>query len=167
MAPTYTPIASTTLSVDTASVTFSSIPQTYTDLIIKFSPISPTGFLDQVQYEINSSTANLRRISLEQYGNTASANVRTDAKAAIFYPGPSFLADTPGSAEIYFGNYKSSARKQFISFSTFSSNGTTGFVGVAANARLDTPALTSITLDGENYNFKAGSSFHLYGISNS
>lgn len=167
MAATYTPIASTILTTDTKSVTFSSIPATYTDLLIRFSAKTTTSFTSQVEYALNTVNTSLRRISLEQYGNTASANARTDDNSAIFFPGPSFLADTFNSAEIYFSNYNSSANKNFYSFSVFSTNGTTGFVGICANLRTNTAALTEIKLTDENYNFKAGSSFHLYGILNS
>lgn len=47
MATTYTPIATTTLSSDTATVSFTSIPATYTDLILVF-----VGAVDSATWEV-------------------------------------------------------------------------------------------------------------------
>ena len=56
MAATYTPIASITLGAATSSVTFSSIPQTYTDLIVIFN--GRTDGDENTNLQFNSDTTN-------------------------------------------------------------------------------------------------------------
>ncbi len=46
MAATYTPIASATLAASTSSITFSSIPATYTDIVVVINDINSTGSFD-------------------------------------------------------------------------------------------------------------------------
>lgn len=55
MAITYEPIATTTLSTATATVTFSSIPQTYTDLII-IGQLGQSASNNSVRYRYNSDS---------------------------------------------------------------------------------------------------------------
>lgn len=168
MAATYIPIASTTLTTSAASVTFSSIPQTYTDLVIKISARASSGFAQTIRYTINSSTSSLSQTNLESYAGTVTSEIRTDNQSQILVNGSTSTADTFNNAEIYFPNYTSSTNKPFSVFTIMSNNSTTGHLEVVANLRSSTAAITDIQLAcGTTSSFVSGSSFHLYGIKNS
>ena len=53
---TYTPVASQTLSASASSVTFSNIPQDYTDLVLVAVPAGSTGSNGFFRFRLNSDS---------------------------------------------------------------------------------------------------------------
>jgi len=75
-------IESKTLGSDTASLEFTSIPQTYDDLVILFSFRSNRAtFLDIILAQFNGSSANLSYRTLEGTGSAVSSYTSTEFMA--------------------------------------------------------------------------------------
>ena len=76
MASTYEPIATQTLGSDTATVTFSSIPQTYTDLVIVQQGRCSDASTDiNTYYQFNGDTSSNYSVTrLQGNGSTAVSN---------------------------------------------------------------------------------------------
>lgn len=172
MAPTYQLIASNTLTGTTASVTFSSIPSTYTDLVLRISArtdrVNPG---DTVYIRFNSdSGTNYSTTRLTGTGSAVAAVRQSSSSGPIslFVTAASDTSNTFGNAEAYIPNYTLSATKSNSTFSVTENNGTTAYISANANLWNSTSAITSITLASVNSaNFISGSSFFLYGISKS
>ena len=174
MANTYTLIASNTLGSSAASVTFSSIPGTYTDLVIRTStrgdnPQDRDAFL----ITFNSDTGSNYSVTyLIGNGATASSSrLSSQTEWQFNWPtqGTAYTATTFGSAEIYIPSYTASQNKPIGAVGNGESN-VTSTVYMAANAALwrNTAAITSISIVPYfASNFVSGSSFFLYGIKNS
>ena len=172
MATTYNLINSSVLSSSTSSVTFSSIPATYTDLVLKTSTRMDSGNTTapyQVRFNgVSTGSA---------YSNTGayySASVATGfalandngvRSGANNTSGTGATADSFGFGEFYIPNYAGASNKQ-IEHSTASENNGVTNLGQGASQFRNTSAITSITIVGTNDNFVSGSSFYLYGISN-
>lgn len=175
MASSRTLIESQTLASAAASVTFSSIPATYTDLVVRVSArTTEAGPNELMIYTLNGNTgSNYSVTTLIGNGSTAVSNRTTSAAniRAGWQDGDTATANTFGSAEIYIPSYKSTQNKPISNFSVAENNsGTTADTYINANAGLFriTDAITSIafaTINGNN--FKIGSTFYLYGIKNS
>ena len=72
---TYTPIATQTLSANTASVTFSSIPQGYTDLVLIVSATPVAAGTWNLEMRFNNDTgSNYSRTVLSGDGSTAQSD---------------------------------------------------------------------------------------------
>jgi len=171
MPATYTLISSNVLTTATASVTFSAIPATYTDLVLKVSARSSSGGRNAYFYvRPNSSTTNGSLTYIDSNGSTASSSRYTapsDPWGGIISLSLD-TANTFGSTEVYIPNYASSNAKPFSAFSVEENNSATaGASGINAIANLwnNTAAITSLVLIPDG-NFVSGSSFYLYGISN-
>jgi len=80
MALTYTAIATTTVgSGGAASITFSSIPGTYTDLVVKASVRSNQGNIaNSLTIQFNGSSANFTSRFIEGSGSTVSSFTSTN-----------------------------------------------------------------------------------------
>ena len=167
MANTYTLIASNTVgSGGTASVTFSSIAATYTDLLVKLSLRSDrTADTDSVNMTVNGSAISMTWLYL--LGNNS---VASSATAQRFYTDSDYnTASTFGNAEVYIPNYASANYKSF-SVDTVSENNATSGAQTELLAQLwsNTSAITSITFAPQfGSNWKQYSTFYLYGIKNS
>jgi hypothetical protein len=172
MPTTYTIISSNVLGSATSSVTFSSIPGTYTDLVLRINARSDADtFFRQLNYIFNSSSGT------NAYWRTINATGSSVTSTSASNTGGAELADLKGVAdadvsygsfEIYIPNYTSTVAKQISSFSVNERNSTTNNK-IQCYAILDqvTSAVTSITLTPSANNFSTGSSFYLYGIKNS
>lgn len=166
---TYTLISSNVLASSAASVTFSSIPATYKDLVIRLSArADDTGLL--LQMTLNSETSFYSNILLLGNGATASS-IKTGGQPYLRagYVNPSgSTASTFSSGEIYIPNYTSTTDKAISSLGMTENNASTAYIANYANLWQTYSAITSITLDmaGSAQNFVSGSSFYLYGISN-
>tara|TARA_R110002126_G_scaffold46839_1_gene131544 strand:- start:29 stop:553 length:525 start_codon:yes stop_codon:yes gene_type:complete len=173
MPATYTLISSNVLSSSAASVTFSSIPATYTDLVIRWSTRDTQTNTDRrVTITLNSDTSALYSYTLI-YGTGASAGSANQGTANnLAVDGGSTAsgatANTFSNAELYLPNYTSTVSKPLSVFTVPETNAATfGVTGMTANAMLyrNTSAISSITL-AASVNFVSTSSFYLYGISN-
>ena len=168
MANTYTLISSVTVSSATNTISFTSIPQTYTDLLFKisgrFSLDTATAFL-----RYNGTTTNGTSIFLEGSGSSASSS--TDGS---YQYGPihgvvnsTKTANTFGNAEIYIPNYTSSNYKSSSSDGVTENNGAATTMALGANLWSNTAAITSIEIVGAaSADFVEHSTAYLYGISN-
>ena len=175
MANTYTLIASNTLSSSAASVTFSSIPSTYTDLVLRISGRGDANngtFFDNINLTFNgSSSANYSRTLLQGAGSGGASSSRTtnqtSMRMSFATTGSDATTNTFSNVEIYIPSYTASQNKPLGAFDVTESNNTDVYLGAIAGLWSNTSAITSIGLASASGNFVSGSSFFLYGIKNS
>jgi hypothetical protein len=164
---TYTLIQKTTLNASAASITFSSIPQTFTVLVVKVSARGTTsakyGYLFM---RLNGATTNYSGRVL--YGDNATAGSTTNSSASYLNPGivtmATSTASTFASSEFYIPNY-TSANAKSISCDAVSEDNTS-YVANYLMAQLwnDTAAITSIVLSPDSGNFAEFTEATLYGV---
>ena len=173
--PTMTLIASNTVgSGGVSSVTFSSIPQTYTDLVVKVSARGTSGYENVIAAQFNGDAS----LSPKNYQNTrlygngtaaASDTLLTNYIQIAHANGPSGTANTFTNCEFYIPNYTSSNYKStssdYVVEQNLASTGT--YQVLVAGLWQSTSAITSIALIPTAGNFTQYSTFYLYGISNS
>ena len=145
-----------------ASITFSSIPQTYTDLYLVLSGrVTTTN--GGLRIRVNGGTANLSTRLL--YGNGSSAASGTDTTYVGTVTNSNQTANTFGSAGLYFPNYAGSTTKSFSGELVDETNATTATQWVTAGLFNSTSAITAIEFFGDGAgNFVQYSSATLYGI---
>ena len=163
MAATYEPIATNTLGVDTATVTFSSIPQTYTDLVIVCNVTrsgSPSGGYFSIRYNSDSAT-NYSSVLL--YGDGASsASLRVTSESSGRIGNASGAAGSWSPTIVHIMNYTNTTT---FKTSVSRMNATGVYVGSYASTWRKTPeAINSISIFNDIGNFYASSTFTLYGI---
>jgi hypothetical protein len=164
-------IAKNTLGSDTASVTFSDIPQTgYTDLLIAASVRSNASGVDSADMyaQMNSATTNYSFRRLYGSGSSAASDSGSGASTSLRVgnmPGAAATADTFGACHIYISNYAGNTNKSISAESCSENNGTLAFVMAWASLWSNTAAITSILLAPLSGSFRSGSSFFLYAIS--
>jgi len=171
MANTYTLIASSTVgSGGTGSFNFTSIPQTYTDLVIlcSFRSTRGGGNIGDFGAQFNGSSSNYTRRRLFGDGSGVSSDTGTALGNAA-----GNLASTFSSHTVYIPNYTSSNFKSFSIDSVTESNAASSYTYVNLLSLLwsDTSAITSIEVrdfsDGNTNNLVQYTTAYLYGISNS
>ena len=157
---TYTPIATTTLGSAAASYTFSSIPSTYTDLVLVFNGTCTTG-LTSMNITFNSDTASNYSMT-RLYGNGTSAFSERQTSVASMIVG--VVSTAQGTNIVQIQNYSNTTTyKTALSRQNIASDPD---VAVAAGVGLwrSTSAITSMTITAPPRNFNTGSTFTLYGI---
>lgn len=180
MATTCKLIARQTLSSDTATVSFSSIPATYTDLLLLVSARSSNtdGFTAPVFMRFNGSNSNYSTRDLKSQRSTAGFTVESSSNpygvtSGILIGecvGQNLTASTFSSHEVIVPNYAGSSNKSISTTAVSENNGNsdyTFYIGSLAGLWSNTAAINEITLYAGNFgtfNFKSGSSFFLYGI---
>ena len=169
---TYTLISSNVLSSSAASVTFSSIPATYTDLVLRASVRSDAAAtVKETEIIFNADTAtNYSFTNLLGLGSNGSASQQFGTLAYGWtgkIAADSSTANTFANVEIYIPSYTASQNKQ-ISSNNINENNNSIVEATAAVAVLcrNSAAITSILFYPRASNFVSGSSFYLYGISN-
>lgn len=169
MANTYVLIEGKTLSSAVASVTFTSIPQTYTDLQLVLS----TRATQNVGRELlrvypNGSTTSNNRITLFGY-DTAGADRGVDTDKYIgWQSGNSTTANTFSSASLYFPSYTSGNYKLYSADATAENNSSSSWImNISNTVWSNNSAITSIEIACETSTFAVNSTFYLYGIKNS
>jgi hypothetical protein len=167
MANTYTLIASSTVgSGGAATIDFTSIPSTYTDLLL-FASTRPNGTDTWINISFNGSTSNFtsRRISAD--GSSASSASESTNFANLLNGRSSYTANTFSNAYLYIPNYAGSNNKSFSTDSVNENNATEAVTALIAGLRSNTAAITQITLTPNSGSFVQYSTAYLYGIKNS
>jgi hypothetical protein len=164
LANTYTLIEAKTLASAVSSVTFSSIPQTYTDLKLVCSTRLVSGNFPDLNISFNGSTSNFTNKNI--LGSGASVTSGTDVRVIGFTEGTSQTSSTFTNGEVYIPNYTSSNYKSFSADNVTENNATTAYSHLVAGLWSDVSAITSITISA-GANFDSASTFYLYGIKNS
>jgi hypothetical protein len=153
---TYTLIASNTLGSAQSSVTFSSIPGTYTDLVLVCSVKATTG-TPVMQIAINSdSGSNYSRTGLYGDGSTATS-FRLSSQTILGIFSADATNFTP--AIIQFNDYSNTTTYKTI----LSRSGIT-YPAAQVGLWRSTSAITSIVASTDSSTFTSGSTFKLYGI---
>ena len=168
MANTYVKIASVSLSTAAASIDFTSIPGTYTDLLIKASLRSAAASVNPgLKIKFNTSALNFTGRTV--YGDGSAAGSYSDTAGEIgVLAGNSATANTFGNCEIYIPNYAGSTNKSFSVDSVNENNATSASQYLYANLWSQTAAITAISLySGGAVNLMQYSTATLYGIINS
>ena len=167
MPSTYTLIASNVLTSANSTVTFSSIPATYTDLVLRISG-RYDGNSNSLEITFNGNFSSVyKNIYLNSDGSTTETS--NSGSTNVVLTGVSPQANgTYGSIEVYIPNYQVAANKPFSSFGVNENNATLAKIEMNAGLFLSTAAITSIRLYGGGaYDFMTSSSFYLYGIKSS
>ena len=171
---TYKLISSVTVgSGGAANIDFTSIPQTYTDLLIKVSARTNRALEnDEISVRLNANTSSIytyRSIN----GNGTSTGSNTETNTTRFrnlndISAANATSNTFGNTEIYIPNYANTSSNKSVSFnSTGENNATLSLVGMGAGLFGSTSAITSIELFPRiGPNFVQYSTAYLYGISN-
>lgn len=174
MAITYELIASNTLTTSAASVTFSSIPTTYTDLVVRISARSDRASVmnEEIRMRFNNSSAsNYGHTALWGDGSVATSDFQAnqgEIRKMRQATASTATSNTFGNTEIYIPNYLSSARKPIGATGVSESNSASGpILGVTAGLWNLTDAVNRIDILLQVGSFVSGSSFFLYGIKNS
>jgi hypothetical protein len=158
MAATYTPIASITLGTAASSVTFSSIPQTYTDLVCVINGRTTADAGIVVQF--NSDTASNYSMTAV-YGNGSTVtSARQSNVSSIGVGGISSASQEQGTNIIQINNYSNTTTNK--SLLARANNST--FVQLRVGLYRSTSAITSCTLNADGTTFMTGTTFNLYGI---
>jgi len=167
MANTYTLIEAKTLASSVASITFSSIPQTYTDLQVLFSARGTTGLgANVIEIEYNGNASSYSGIRLMGYGSGVQSSSFSNGQIAIT-ESTSETANTFSNNSLYIPNYTSANYKSLSGDSVNENNATETYMTLNASLWSNTAAITALKLSAIGGNFVQYSSFYLYGISNS
>lgn len=170
MANTYELITSSTVGAGGASsVVFSSIPGTYTDLLVNVSSRSSGGLTyDDLLVQCNGTTSSSNIKSLYALSNS----VGSGSVSSGLYMGNSTASgatsNTFANTFIYLPNYASSNYKSLSADGVTENNASTGAdLTLVAGLWSNTAAITSLTFSCYSGSFVQYSSFYLYGIKNS
>jgi hypothetical protein len=157
-------IAHQELTSAASSITFSSIPATFTDLYLVLSGRTDRNAAgDSVFASFNSVTTGFSSIFLQGSGSSASSG--TEDRLIANVTGATQTANTFGSSAIYIPNYTSSANKSFSTDTVQENNATASAQTIIAGLWSNTSAITSITLSlATGPNFISGTSASLFGV---
>lgn len=164
MPSTYTPISAQTVTSAVASVTFSSIPSTYTDLIMVCSVFTTTTTAS-VNVQFNNDTgSNYSYSVLDGDGTTSSSNRQTNTTAIQVAAWSSNLGSTlfPSPAILQVNNYSNTTTNKTALIRSTAYGATTNCVDAFVGLWRNTAAINTIKLSSSN--FQIGSTFSLYGI---
>lgn len=173
MANTFVKIAAVTVGAGgAATIQFSSIPSTYTDLCIKVSArVDAAANYQSVAMAFNGGSPASAFSQRWVVGDGSTAGSGSYGANTTLYPmyapGSSATSSTFGNGEIYICNYSSTSQYKSISIDAVTENNATD-VRIELGAMLwsSNNAVSSITLYG-NTNFVQYSTATLYGIKNS
>jgi hypothetical protein len=171
MAYTYSKLAETTVGAGgTSTITFSNIPQNYTDLVLKMSTrINSAVYFNFHYLRFNGSSVSYSDSRLEAQTTTATSAKNTNISETYWgiTTGASATANTFASSEIYIPNYTSSGVKSASAESVSENNsGTNNQWGLELFANLwsNVTAISSITIAPSGGSFVQYSTATLYGI---
>lgn len=167
---TYIKIATVTVpATPQATIDFTSIPSTYTDLLIKLSHRDNRAgsVLNGLVIRFNGSSTGFTSRVIEGSGSAASSFTDTQGLTGE-NTSASATASTFSSTDIYIPNYTSANNKSFSFDSVTENNATAAYADLGAGFWSNTASISSISLTSLNSaSFVQYTTATLYGISKS
>ena len=157
MAATYDVISTQTLLSATSSVTLSSIPQTYTDLVLVLQGASSVD--DTIMMQFNSDTGS--NYSWTQIGGDPGSGIFSSRASSVSSMRIGYGNTSQGSHITQIMNYSSTTT---YTTNVSRSNKANDDVRAVVSLWRNTNAVTSITAIQTGGNFSIGFTFTLYGI---
>ncbi len=172
MANTFELISSYTVAAGgVSSITFSSIPSTYTDLCLKLSVRSNRATVqDTFKLTFNATGSGYSFTRIYGDGSAVGSDGSTgDSTLTVGYSaGNSATSNTFGNCELYIPNYAGSNYKSVSTDGVGENNGTTAYAGLFASLWANTAAITSILIEGgTSATLLQYSTAYLYGVKSS
>jgi hypothetical protein len=149
-----------------ASIDFTSIPSTYTDLVIKISARISTAGAASSTIRFNGVTTNYSSRYLIGAGT---AGTSSGSASSIFVDTPAdstYTANSFSNSEVYIPNYAGSTNKSLSVDIVNETNGTVVTQLLLAGLWSNTAAITSISILPGAGSFVQHSTAYLYGVSN-
>jgi hypothetical protein len=174
MANTFELIASSTVgSGGAATIDFTSIPSTFTDLVIKISARSDAAGTESEHIYVTfngSASAQYSMLRLRGTGSAASSYSEASQTSINFFnavDAAAATANTFSNNELYIPNYAGSTNKSVSFDSVQENNGTTANAVLFAGLWSNTAAINRVTLASSGSNkFVQYSTAYLYGVKN-
>ena len=160
---TYSQIASTTLGSAASSVTFSSIPSTYTDLVLIINGGGSANI--NVSMQFNGDTASNYSITAVAGDGSAASSLRRTSQTSMRLDENSYTGTTLAASNLIVSimNYANTTTyKTVLSRSNNAGVGTSAIVGLW---RATPAAINQVVINAIGGNWSTGSTFNLYGIS--
>jgi hypothetical protein len=165
---TMTLIETKTLGAAAASIELTSIPHTFTDLLVLFSSRSNrSAAVERAGLRFNNNFSNIYTYRA-LVGTGSSTFSETDASDRIvFYSvsGNTATSNTFGSTSIYIPNYSASVNKSVSIDGVFENNATEAWQNIISGLFDTTTAITSLKIVPEiGTEFLTGTSISIYGV---
>lgn len=157
---TYVPIQTYTLGSTNSTITFSSIPSTYTDLVLIGNPIVSAS-LDYKWYVNGDNTSGLYSQTRLLGNGTAASSTRTTAANFLYLDA---TAPASGSSQNFIMNFMNYSNTTTFKTVLVRYNDSATEVAARVNLWRNTNAINSITISTDTSTFAVGSTFSLYGI---
>jgi hypothetical protein len=160
-------IESKTLASTAASVEFTSVPQTFTDLILLMSTRGTGGVSTQLSVTLSfNGTGGTGSSNRYLIGNGTTVTSGALGNEIVWSnPASSTTADTFSNSSVYIANYTAATAKSISADAVLENNSTTAGLGLTAMLWNNTAAITSIQLASSgSISFATGTTFSLYGV---
>ena len=166
MPDTFIKIASVTVgSGGTTNLNFTSIPQTYTDLLLVYSLRGSSAAANQeFSMFLNNNGSGYSFRSLTGTGTAAVSNSGSST-ANVMGTAATATSSTFSNGQVYFPNYTGSTNKSYSIDQVTENNATTAYTDLRAGLWSNTAAITEISMQGST--IQQYSTATLYGIKNS
>lgn len=163
MPQTYEPITTQTLSSNQTTVTLSSIPSTYTDLILIFSGYAANNGGGSMLVRGNGDTSTLYNTTyLYSDGATITPGQTGDTNAGLFMGRMQGNSTDLGGGYIHIPNYANTTTFKTMLGTNFNS---ASINWISCGTYRSTNAISSLTIRVESgADFNSGSMFTLYGV---
>lgn len=158
--PSFDSIATATGTGSSGTITFSSIPQTYTHLQIR-SVATSTGSYGVIRFNSDSGS---NYTSHFLYSNTSSVISSGLTSLTSLYGPRADNSTYPSVGIVDILDYTSSAKNKTIKVFTGQDANGSGLIMVNSGLWLSTSAITSITINTQSGNWATTAQFALYGI---
>jgi hypothetical protein len=161
MATTYEKIQSTTLGTASATIDFTSIPATYTDLRLVVTHTGTSGFVSLLMTYNNNTASNYSNTYIYGDGSTAGSSRSTNqTNIYLNYNGASTI---PHLHTVDVFSYAGSTFKTCLVTGSEDTNGS-GIVTRLVGLWRQTSAITSLKLTADTSTYAVGTTATLYGI---
>jgi hypothetical protein len=164
MTSTYEKIATTTLGSAQATVTFSTITGTYTDLVLVIGNLKVSLNTASLTLQLNGDTgSNYSNTQLRGNGSAASSSRGSSLTSALNYI--TYAATSNTSEGVVILNFQNYSNATTYKTTLIRANSAPNAVEATVNLWRNTAAITSITMGVQGADtYSSGSTFTLYGI---